>query len=68
MTKTIRVRAVADRKCPAVSADGRALMGRYAGRAADGSALDAQDVPDCSYIRRAISRGDLELIVEEVPS
>lgn len=65
MSNTLHIRAVGDLRCPYVGPDGVPVAGRYAGRARKTfEALpDGEHVPDHSDHRRAIVRGDLELVV-----
>lgn len=61
----LHVMAVGDLLSPRFDADGRPIPGRFAGRAADRTALpDGEEIPDCADARRAIAVGDLELIAE----
>lgn len=56
MQKTLLVRAVGDGRLPVPGATGP----RYVGRNRDGSVIfEGVNVPDDSYHRRAISRGEL---------
>ncbi len=56
--KTIRVRAVGDAKLPVPGVN----AARYVGRNRDGSVIaEGVSVPDDSYHRRAVERGDIEL-------
>jgi hypothetical protein len=56
---TIRVRAVGDAKLPVPGV----LAARYVGRNRDGSVIgEGVVVPADSYHKRAVERGDLELV------
>lgn len=63
---TICVIACDDARVPFIDELGRHHAGRAAGRAADGKPA-AETVPDTTYYRRAIGRGDLRL-APEAPS
>lgn len=63
---TLRVIARGDGTVPYVDEAGRFHPARAYGRGADGAPA-AEPVPDTSYVRRAIARGDLAEVAEEVP-
>lgn len=62
MSSTIRVRAVGDAKLPVPG-----MPGRFVARDKKGDPIqDGAEVPDDSYHRRAIARGDItEVLVEK---
>ncbi len=64
MNNTLHIRAVGDLRCPFVGADGVPVPGRYAGRARKTfePLPDGEHVPDCADHRRAIVRGDIEIV------
>lgn len=56
----LRVRAVGDAKLPVPG-----MTPRFVGRAKDGSVIvEGVNVPDDSYHRRAVARGDLEVVAD----
>lgn len=58
---TLRVRARGDARLPVPG-----FAGRYVGRDASGAAIpEGVVVPDDSYHRRALARGELDLVSEE---
>lgn len=63
MSKTLKVRAVDDRRLSFVDADGVLVQGRFVGVDRKGNARD-EEVPATSYYHRAIARGDIALAEE----
>lgn len=61
---TLHVTAVGDARVPFVDETGRAERGRFVGRAANGKP-QPETLRDSTYLRRAISRGELELVPSE---
>lgn len=61
---TLHVTAVGDARVPFVDETGRAERGRYVGRTADGTP-QPEALRDSTYLRRAISRGELALVPPE---
>lgn len=68
MPNALRVRAVPGRTLPAIDASGRPLPGRFVSYGPDGKPLAEVTVPSDSYHRRAVQRGDLELVTEPTPT
>lgn len=68
MPHALRVRAVPGRTLPAIDAAGRPRPGAFVGYGPDGKALPAALVPSDSYHRRAVARGDLELVTDPTPT
>jgi len=64
---TLHVRAVGDAQVPFVDASGRGERGRYVGRAIDGTP-QAETLAASTYLRRAISRGELEVVPVVAPA
>lgn len=64
--KTFRVIARGEARVPYRDAEGRPELTRFAGRRHDGTPA-AEDVPDSTYYRRAVSRADLAEVPAEAP-
>ena len=65
--KQLRIRAVDDRLHTLLDPTGVVLAGRFAGRDKRRAPLaNGELVPDCSHHRRAMLRGDIEILEEVV--